>query len=372
MMKRTIPAMLLALCLLVPGYAQGKIIVGVAGPLTGDLAEVGQEMVQAITMATDEFNASGAIPGKTITLDIQDDQGNPNQAAIIAQKFVDKQVTAVIGHWSSSATAAGIPIYQKGQIPVLAPTPSNPALIQLPDHSYIFRTADSQEKEGKVLADLFVNKLGKKRIAILYSNDDWGKSNHKYLVENLGLTQATIVYDQSYTPGRDVDFEAPLTAMAAAKPDLVYFGAYYNDAALLIRQARQMGMTQTISGSGVDYADALITLAGKDSEGVYLCTLFFPNSPDPRDKAFIKAFTDRYGKAPTVNASESYEGAKIMLEAIRRAGTDHAKIRAALENMKDFVAFNRPVSFSSTNHNSFNTHYTILQVKNGQFTVPSF
>ncbi len=372
MMKRVLPALLLALCLVVPGFGQSKIIVGVAGPLTGDLAEVGQEMVQAIKMATDEFNASGAMPGKAIVLDIQDDQGNPNQAAIIAQKFVDKQVTAVIGHWSSSATAAGIPIYQKGQIPVLAPTPSNPALIQLPDDSYIFRTADSQEKEGKVLADLFVKKLGKKKIAILYSNDDWGKANHKFLVENLGLVGADIVYDQSYTPGRDVDFEAPLTAMAAAKPDLVYFGAYYNDCALLIRQARQMGMTQTISGSGVDYADALITLSGKDSEGVYLDTLFFPNSPDPRDKAFIKAFTDRYGKAPTVNASESYEGAKIMLEAIRRGGTDRQKIRAALENMKGFVAFNRPVDFSPTEHNSYNTHYTILQIKNGEFTVPSF
>ena len=141
-------------------------------------------------------------------------------------------------------------------------------------------------------------------------------------------------------PGHDIDFEAPLTAMAAAKPDLVYFGAYYNDAALLMRQARQMGMTQTISGSGVDYADALITLGGNAVEGAYLCTLFFPNSSDPRDKAFIKAFTQKYGKAPTVNASESYEGAKIMFEAIRIGGTDRAKVRAALENMKDFVAFN--------------------------------
>jgi branched-chain amino acid transport system substrate-binding protein len=372
MMKHmvAVPALLLALGILVPGYGQsGKITVGVAGPLTGDMAEVGQEMVNAIKMAADEFNASGALQGKTISLDIQDDLGNPNQAAIIAQKFVDQQVTAVIGHWSSGATAAGIPIYQKGQIPVLAPTPSNPALIKLPDHSYIFRTADSQEKEGKVMADLFVNKLGKKNIAILYSNDDWGKSNHKFLVENLGLLHANIVYDQSYTPGHDIDFEAPLTAMAAAKPDLVYFGAYYNDAALLMRQARQMGMTQTISGSGVDYADALITLGGKAVEGAYLCTLFFPNSSDPRDKAFIKAFTQRYGTAPTVNASESYEGAKIMFEAIRIGGTDRAKVRSALENMKDFVAFNRPVSFSPTNHNSFNTHYIILQVKNGEFVA---
>jgi len=157
--------------------------------------------------------------------------------------------------------------------------------------------------------------------------------------------------------------------MQAEKPDLVYFGAYYNDAALLTRQAREMGIDATISGSGVDYSDALIQLGGKATEGMYLDTLFFPESPDPRDRAFIKSFTAKYGKAPTDNASESYEGAKVMFEAIRQGGTDREKVRNALEKMKDFVAFNRPVTFSATNHNSFNSHYITLQVKNGKFVA---
>jgi len=376
-MKRMVAVLVvvLALGLLVSGCAttaSNTITVGVAGPMTGDSAEAGQEMANAIKMAADEFNSSGAIEGKTITLDIQDDQGNPNQAAIIAQKFVDEKVTAVIGHWGSGATAAGIPIYQKGQIPVLAPTPSNPTLIKLPEDSYIFRTADSQEVEGGILADLFVNKLGKKNIAILYANSDWGNANHQSLIVNLAKVGGNIVYDKSYTPGQNIDFQAPLTAIAAAKPDLVYFGAEYNDAALLCRQARDMGIKQTISGSGVDYAETFITLGGKSVEGVYVTTLFSPDSPDPKDKAFIESFTKIYGKAPTVNASESYEGAKVMFEAIRIGGTDRTKVRDALENMKDFMAFNRPVSFSPTNHNSFNTHYVILQVKDGKFTPAVF
>ncbi len=370
--KWAVSLMTVAFGLVVTGYgmaAGGTITLGVVGPLTGDQAEVGQEMINAIKMATEEFNASGAMKGWTISLNIQDDLGNPNQAALIAQKFVDQAVTAVVGHWGSGTTAAGIPIYQKARIPVLAPTPSNPALIKLPDHSFIFRTADSQEMEGKVLADLFVNKLKKKKIAILYSNDDWGKSNHKFLVENLSLLKADIVYDKSYTPGKDIDFQAPLTAIQAANPDLLYFGAYYNDCALLTRQAREMGMNQTISGSGVDYSDALIQLGGKASEGMYLDTLFFPESPDPRDRVFIKNFTAKYGKAPTDNASEAYEGAKVMLEAVRQGGTDREKVRSALEGMTNFVAFNRPVSFSPANHNSFNSHYITLQVKNGKFVA---
>jgi len=367
---KNLVTVLIAACSLA-GYAPaaGTITVGVAGPLTGDQAEVGQEMINAIKMAADEFNASGVLKGSSIALSIQDDLGNPNQAAIIAQKFVDQQVTAVIGHWGSGTTAAGIPIYQKARIPVLAPTPSNPALIKLPDHSFIFRTADSQEMEGKVLADLFVNKMHKKRIAILYSTDDWGKSNHRFLVDNLAALHANVVYDKSYTPGHDIDFQAPLTAMQAANADLFYFGAYYNDCALLVRQAREMGVEATICGSGVDYSDALIQLGGKATEGMYLDTLFFPESPDPRDKTFIKAFTARYGKAPTDNASESYEGAKVMFEAIRRGGNNRDKVRAALEGMKDFVAFNRPVTFSADNHNSFNSHYITLQVKGGKFVA---
>jgi len=370
-MKRmaTLATLIVAFGLGTGGRAAGTINVGVVGPLTGDQAEVGQEMINAIKMAADEFNASGAMKGTTINLNIQDDLGNPNQAAIIAQKFVDASVTAVIGHWGSGTTAAGIPIYQKARIPVLAPTPSNPALIKLPDHSFIFRTADSQEIEGKVLADLFVNKLKKKRIAILYSTDDWGKSNHKFVVENLAAMHANVVYDKSYTPGHDIDFQAPLTAMQAEKPDIYYFGAYYNDCALLTRQAREMGVSETICGSGVDYSDALIQLGGQATEGMYLDTLFFPESPDPRDKVFIKNFTQRFGKAPTDNASESYEGAKVMFEAIRKGGTDREKVRTALETMKDFVAFNRPVTFSPANHNSFNSHYITLQVKNGKFVA---
>jgi len=366
-------AAVIALVLAVSGCSGGSsnntITVGVVGPMTGDNAEYGQEMANAIKLAAEEFNASGALKGKTIKLDIQDDKNDPNQAAIIAQKFVDAKVTGVIGHWSSSTTAAGMPAYQKGGIPVVAPTPSKPDLIKLPQDSYIFRTADSQEQEGKVMADLFVNKLGKKNIAILYMATDWGNSNHQYLTENLTRLGAKIGYDKSYSPGQNIDFQAPLTAMAAAKPDLYYFGADYNDAAMIIKQAREMGITETIACSGLEYANAFIELGGKAVEGVYLNTLFFPDSPDPRDKAFIDAFSKKYGKLPTINASESYEAAKVLFEAIRIGGTDRAKVRDALENMKDFVAFNRPVSFSPTNHNSFNTHYIILQVKNGKFTV---
>jgi branched-chain amino acid transport system substrate-binding protein len=340
--------------------------------MTGDSAEAGQEMADAINMALDEFNASGVLKGKTIVVDIQDDQQNPTQAAIIAQKFVDDKVTAVIGHWGSGCTAAGMPIYQASGTPVVAPTPSRPALITLPQDSYIFRTADSQEIEGGILADLFVNKLGKKKIAILHASSDWGNANYASLIKNLPLVGATVVYDKSYTPGPSIDFQAPLTAIAAAKPDLVYFGAEYNDCALLCRQAREMGITQPISGSGVDYAQALIELGGKAVEGVYVTTLFSPESTDPKDKAFIEAFNKRYGKMPTVNASETYEAAKVMFEAIRIGGTDRAAVRDALENMKDFVAFNRPVTFSATNHNSFNTHYVILQVKDGKFVPASF
>jgi branched-chain amino acid transport system substrate-binding protein len=376
-MKRitAILVVVLALGLMLSGCAKTPesttITVGLAGPMTGDSAELGQEMANAANMAVDEFNATDVLGGKTIVLDIQDDRQDPNQAAIIAQKFVDGKVTAVLGHWGSGCTAAAMPIYQASGTPCVAPTPSKADLITLPRDSYIFRTADSQEVEGAVLADLFVNKLGKKKIAILYAASDWGNSNHASVKKNLDMLNATVVYDKSYTEGA-VDFQAPLTAIAAAKPDLIYFGAYYNDLALLCRQAREMGIKQPISGSGVDYAEALIELGGTAVEGVYVNTMFSADSPDPRDQAFIKSYQTRYGKMPTTNVMETYESAKVLFEAIRIGGTDRAAIRDALENMTNFVAFNRPVTFSKTNHNSFNTHYIVVQVKDGKFVPVTF
>ncbi len=351
------------------GASGDSITVGVVGPMTGDSAECGRDIANGAKMAVEEFNASGVLKGKKIVVDVQDDKGDPNQAAIIAQRFVDAKVTGVVGHYSSSATAAGMPAYQKGQVPLLAPTASKPDLIKLPEHSYIFRTADSQEEEGKILADLFINKLKKKNIGIFFVATDWGNANHEHLVKNLKKLGANIVYDKSYTPGQSIDFQASLTAMAAAKPDLYYFGCEYNDAAMIIRQAREIGITETIGCSCLEYADEFLTLGGKAVEGVYLDTIFFPDSPDPRDKAFIDGYKQRYGKLPTFNASEAYEGTKVLLEAIRIGGTDRAKVRDALENMKDFMAFNRPVSYSPDNHNSFNSHYTILQVKDGKFVA---
>lgn len=376
-MKRLMPvlAIVLILVLALAGCSTGSknrntITVGVAGPMTGDGAEYGKAMADGVQLAADEINAAGGINGKQIVLRVEDDKGDPNQAAIVAQRLVDsKEVAGVIGHFSSSATAAAIPTYQKGGMPVVAPTPSNPALIKLPDHTFIFRTADSQQMEGQNLADLFVNKLGKKKIAILYADTDYGKANHQYLVENLQKMNATLTYDKSYTPGSNVDFQSPLTAIRASKPDLIYFSTEYNDAVLLIRQAREMGIKSEISVSGIDYANEFLKQGGKDVEGVYLDTLFFPDSPDPRDKAFISAFNKKYSRLPGIQESEPYEAAKVLFEAVKRAGPDRGKIRDALENMKDFVAFNRPVSFSSTNHNSFNTHYVNLIVKNGQFTA---
>ena len=376
-MKRltSVLAIALILVLALAGCSTGSknrntITVAVAGPMTGDGAEYGKAMADGVQLAADEINAAGGINGKQIVIRVEDDKGDPNQAAIVAQRLVDsKEVVGVIGHFSSSATAAAIPAYQKGGMPVVAPTPSNPALIKLPDDSFIFRTADSQQMEGQNLADLFVNKLGKKKIAILYADTDYGKANHQYLVENLQKLNATLTYDKSYTPGSNVDFQSPLTAIRASKPDLIYFSTEYNDAVLLIRQAREMGIKTDISVSGIDYANEFLKQGGKDVEGVYLDTLFFPDSPDPRDKAFIDAFQKKYGRLPGIQESEPYEAAKVLFEAIKRAGPDRSKIRDALENMKDFVAFNRPVSFSPDNHNSFNTHYVNLVVKNGQFTA---
>ncbi|MHB8757657.1 MAG: ABC transporter substrate-binding protein, partial [Bacillota bacterium] len=351
-MKRLVSvlAIVLIIVLAVSGCSTGSknrntITVGVAGPMTGDGAEYGKAIADGVQLAADEINAAGGINGKQIVLRVEDDKGDPNQAAIVAQRLVDaKEVVGVVGHFSSSATAAAIPAYQKGGIPVVAPTPSNPALIKLPDHTFIFRTADSQEMEGKNLADLFLNKLGKKKIAILYADTDYGKANHQYLLENLQKANATLTYDKSYTPGSNVDFQSPLTAIKASKPDLIYFSTEYNDAVLLIRQAREMGIKTEISVSGIDYANEFLKQGGKDVEGVYLDTLFFPGSPDPRDKAFIDAFQKKYQRLPGIQESEPYEAAKVLFEAIKRGGPDRSKVRDALESMTDYVAFNRPVS----------------------------
>jgi branched-chain amino acid transport system substrate-binding protein len=215
----------------VPAAAQ-DIVIGVAAPMTGNLAQIGKQFSEGAQLAADEVNAKGGIKGKKVVIRVEDDKGDPKDAATVAQKFAsDDAVLAVLGHYSSSACFAAIPIYTKARLATITPSASHTDLTKQ-GGKYMFRMWSPISVYVPDLAQYTVKKLGKKNIGVVYVQNDWGIQTKDYFVkelEKLGARVAAleVVYD------KDTDFKAQLTKVKAANPDALAILTYYTTGALV-------------------------------------------------------------------------------------------------------------------------------------------
>ncbi|MGE5482601.1 MAG: ABC transporter substrate-binding protein [Bacteroidota bacterium] len=349
--------------------SNSPILIGLAGPMTGDGAEYGKAFEDGVKLAVDQFNARGGYQGRKVEVVLGDDKNEPGEAAKVATKFAsDSDIVAVIGHWSSTATLAGVPIYERGQVPMITPTASHPDITK-PDTKWIFRSSTTQDLEGKNLAELAVKKLGKKRIAVVYINTDWGKANSSFFKQYAEESGARVVAYEAYPPDQGVDFTAMLTKIKGLQPDLVYLGSLYAEGVRIIKQAKELGITADFLGSATFYAQNLLDTGGKDVEGVYLDALFIPSKKDERVQKFVKDFQARYGKTPGYFDALAYDAATIVLRALELGGPTRQGIRDAMEEEVNGLPLVTGVVQFDANRSDMNKPYVNLVIRNGQFEV---
>jgi branched-chain amino acid transport system substrate-binding protein len=216
------------------------------------------------------------------------------------------------------------------------------------------------------MAKFAQEKLRAKRVALIVSNSSaYSIGLAKFFREAFTANGGTIVLEQKYAEG-DKDFKAQLTAIKAAGVDAVFNPGYYNEGALIVLQARDLGLTLPIFGADSWEAEALIELGGKAIEGAYLCSHYSPADPSPRVQNFVQAYKKRFGSTPDSNASLGYDSVLVLVDAIKRAGsTDRAKIRDALAATKNFAAVTGNITIDAQRNASKNA--VIIQVRNGKF-----
>jgi branched-chain amino acid transport system substrate-binding protein len=340
------------------------ITIGLTAPLTGDNAEYGQSFKNAVELAFEKANANGGINGKKLTLVVNDSKADPKEAANIAQKFVsDSKVIGVIGDFTSTAALAGAPIYQKGGLVQLSPTSSHPDFTK--QGTFMFRNIATQEQEGPLLADYAINNLHKKRIAVVYINNDWGivaKDNFIKGVQKLG---GEIVATEPYLPEQGKDFSAIITKVRESNPDLLFIGSMYTDTALIAQQARKANFNVELIGTGSLYSEELIKLGGSAVEGLHLTCSFYPLDPRPEVQDFVTSYQAKYGKAPTMFAAQAYDAANLIIEALKNGATDRASLRDKLAAVKDFPGVTGKTSFDK--NRDVDKALTKLIVKDGKF-----
>jgi branched-chain amino acid transport system substrate-binding protein len=312
------------------GATTGDILVGMYGSLTGDGASFGQSSREGSELAVDEINnAGGLLGGRKIKLLVEDDQSKPEEASNAVTKLVTQdKVVAVLGEVASRRSLAAAPVCQKYMIPMISPSSTNERVTQVGD--YIFRVCFIDPFQGEVLAKFAYNDLKARKIAILKDiQQDYSVGLTDSIVKHFTALGGTVLDPVSYSSG-DSDFKAILTQVRSQKPDAVFATGYYPEAAIIVRQARELGMKMPILGGDGWVGDALKN--GREAlNNTYISNHYSGDNPDPVVQNFVKAYRAKFNREPDAIAALAYDAVKVLADAITRSNsTDGPKLRDAL------------------------------------------
>ncbi len=345
------------------------IYLGVSGPLTGPNAQYGAQWKQGFDLALDQINGSGGIKGRPLRYLFEDTQSDPKQTVAVAQKFIaDKRIVAELGDFSSPASMAASPIYQRAGLLQFGFTNSHPDFTKTGD--FIWSNSVSQAEEQPLNAAFAVKRLGFKRIAVLHLNTDWGRTSKDHLVAAAKALGAEVVATEGYLP-EEKDFRSTLVRVRDAKPDSLFLVSYYADAALLVRQARQTGLTVPVAAASSIYSPKFVELGGDAAEGVFTSSRFFPEDPRPEVQTFVQAFKAKYDKEPDAFNSYAYDTVILFGQVLREApDLERKTIRDTLAKVKDVpsVIYGK-ASFDPATRRVAGAKSAELVVKNGRFTL---
>jgi branched-chain amino acid transport system substrate-binding protein len=319
------------------GAAAATIRIGEFASLTGKEAAFGQSSHKGTQLAIDELNAAGGLLGKQIELITEDNRSTAGESVTIAKKLITRdKVVALLGEVASGRSLEAAPIAQASQIPMVSPSSTNPKVTETGD--YIFRACFIDPFQGQLLASFAQRTLEAQKVAIFSDvSAPYSVGLAQYFREAFVAAGGQIVAEEKYSGG-DKDFSAQLTAIKGKQPDAIMVPGYYNEAGLIVRQARQLGIKVSLFGGDGWEAPELLKLAGAEAlQGTYYSTHFSSESTEPLAQKFVAAYKAKYNETPDAMAALGYDSAMVLADAIRRAGTTEGpKVREALASTRDF------------------------------------
>lgn len=341
--------------------------IGIFEPLTGANAAGGAMEVEGIELANEMFPE---VLGKKVELVTADNKSEKVEAANAATYLIDKEnVIAIIGSWGSSLSMAAGPIAEDNQIPVVAPSATNPLVTQ--GNDWYFRVCFIDPFQGNVMANYAFNDLGAKTAAIVQevSNDysvglaTFFANSFKELTGDDNAILATVNYNT-----QDTDFTAQLTSIKDQKPDVIFAPGNYTESALLTKQARELGIDVPILGGDTWETPEFIDIAGDAAEGVVLSTFYTTEVPiTSMSEVFLDAYREAYDKEPAAVTALGFDAYLVILEAIERAGSaDPIAIRDEIAKTEGFEGAAGIVTLDENGDATKNA--VIKEVKDGNFS----
>jgi branched-chain amino acid transport system substrate-binding protein len=294
---------------------RAEIVIAVAGPMTGERAWRGEQLSQGARVAVSNINAAGGVLGENVRLIVADDACDPEQAVAVARKLVADGVVFVDGHNCSSSSIPASKVYEEAGIIQISPASTNPKFTD-EGGANVFRTCGRDDQQGIVAGNYLADHWGDKRIAILHDNSTYGKGladRTRTQLNDRGVTEARY---GAYAAGT-VDYSELASSLKAAAIDVLYVGGYPSDAALIIREARDIDYAlQLVSGDAMTTEEFWLA-AGPAGEGS-----LFTFGPDPRQNPEAASVVEQFRAElfePTGYTLNSYAAVQAWAQAVEMA-----------------------------------------------------
>ncbi|VTU25058.1 Leucine-, isoleucine-, valine-, threonine-, and alanine-binding protein precursor [Variovorax sp. PBS-H4] len=348
-----------------PALAQEAVTIGAAAPLTGPRANLGRYFKQGVDLAVEEINKGGGVLGKPLKVVYEDDQAdNPNVAINAVNKLVKMhKVTAFVGPHFSVAQLATQKIYCGNAVSV---TGASGVPVTSNNCKTVIRNRANDNLQAKALVEYARNTLKIDKLGVLSINDDFGKAGAARVIQQIEAAGLKPVRVESHNP-EDKDFSAQLGRLRDAGVGLVIMWTHDNEAALIVRQAKQLGLTMKFAGSTSLSQPVFVKLAADAGEGALSSSDFVPGNPDPAVQEFVKKYEARTKTETELYAATYYDATWLLAKAINQAGsTDPMKIREAFGKIshKGVLADYRCEANGDCNH-----QINIIEVQKGQPVV---
>ena len=295
--------------------------------LSGGVASYGSSINDGAELAIKEINDAGGINGKKIEYIVKDNKSESAEATSVAINLITKEgVVAMLAPATSGNTLATVQIANENKVPIVTGSGTNELITVNEDgtvNDYAFRTCFIDPFQGVVAANFASEELSAKNVAIYTdSSSDYSKGLAASFKAQIEANGGKIIAEEAYVTD-DVDFKSTLTKLKGKNPDFVFIPGYYEEVGLIVKQARELGISVPLMGADGWDSPTLIELAGAEAlNNTFITNHYSSGDPDETIQGFVTAFEDEYGSAPNAFHALGYDSIYFIKDAIERAGDD--------------------------------------------------
>jgi branched-chain amino acid transport system substrate-binding protein len=350
-----------------PGGASHTIRIGIAGPMTGGDAKMGQDFERVGRFVQAERN--GRVAGHKIEYLVEDDKADSKEAIAVARRLVKAGVRAVIGHYNSSCSIPAAEIYNEAGIIQITPTSSHPQLTER-GFRMLYRIYARDDQQGVFVGNYLAHEVKAQRVAVVHDDTTYGRSLAEEVRNVLARAGIHPVLFEAITRG-ETNFSPVVTTLKAAGPDYTFFAGYYSEGGILVRQFRDLGVPGVFFAGDANQDQLFLEMAGKAAEGVIVSSAPLPEQM-PAAATFLKKYVAKHGPYPGPFVHYDYDAFNLLFLAMERAGKaidDPKAVNAELKKIREFQGASGTLSFDEKGDvRGREKDYIVLMVKDGRFT----